>query len=140
MKRTIWLILISVLMAGLVSAQPARSTTIRIGSSSENTYGPEFMVDGQRFTGTQVFVWPEGSKHIVQFLLSVTGDGDILPYQSSGFTDLTRWAFSGWKDNLGLLVPSGSTVQTITATPLLTSLIAQVTTTYRVHIQYFNSP
>ena len=140
MKRTIWLILISVLMAGLVSAQAARSTTIRIGTTSQNTYGPEFMVDGQRFTGTQVFVWPEGSKHIVQFLLSVNGDGDVLPYQSNDFTDQIRWSFSGWKDNQGLLVPSSSTIQTITATPLLTSLIAQVNTTYRVHIQYFNSP
>ena|SRR6267154_2162385 len=84
MKRTIYLILLGLIIAAIAAAQ---SSSIRIGTNLGPGIGPEFMVDGQRYNSTQVFVWPTGSKHVVQFLFSVNLQDDgttiTLPYQGS---------------------------------------------------------
>lgn len=131
MKRTNRLMWLGLLAGGCLWGQAL--TTIRIGASSP---GPVFLVDGTPYSSTQVFEWPVGSKHIVQFPFSLNADGVALPYQSpSG--DTVRYAFQGWTENSGLLSQLGNSVQTISAAPALTSLVANVSTTYRVHIIFF---
>src|SRR6266852_2179573 len=85
MNRDKRLVLLALLACVCAWAQP--STSIRIGTNANslgvNQNGPIFVVDGQQFTSTQVFVWPVGSKHIVQYLLSVDPVSQAqLPYQS----------------------------------------------------------
>ena len=115
-------------------AQSVQSVTIGLSLP-----GPIYIVDGQQFTSQQVFLWPVGSKHSLQFLYSVDEfTGVTLGWQSAN-GDVTRWTFGGWKDNLGLLIPNGAAVQTISVQPGLTSLIGNVTVAYEVAIQFYNS-
>jgi uncharacterized protein (TIGR03437 family) len=132
MKRSIWLITVLILASIVASAQSVSSTIIGLSLP-----GPTYYVDGQAYTTQQVFLWPTGSKHIVQFLVSVDAQGNELPFQSFN-GDIARWTFGGWKENTGLLTPAGDPAQTITADPTLTSFIGQVTVSYRVTIKFFN--
>jgi uncharacterized protein (TIGR03437 family) len=98
------------------------------------------MVDGTSYLQTQVFVWPSGSKHTLQFLFSVDpSSGLTLPYQAvAGNTE--RFAFSGWTTNNGTLTQSSEPILSITASPDLTSIIANLTVQYLMHITFYLSP
>ncbi len=136
MKRASLLIL-TLLLVGIGDAWAQPVSSVSVGLSLP---GPVFYVDGQRYNTRQTFLWPQGSKHIVQFLLSVdVSSGQSLPYQSAS-GDITHWIFSGWVDNLGTLSPSSAVIQTVTATPGLTSLIGQVTVQHKIHVQFYSSP
>jgi uncharacterized protein (TIGR03437 family) len=134
MKRAIWLTL-GVLMASAASwAQSVVGVTVGLSLP-----GPVYYVDGQAFNTQQVFLWPVGSKHTLQFLVSVNAQGTDLPYQSAN-GDVARWTFSGWSENTGLLAPQGATAQTITATTALTSIIGNVTLAIPIQIKFANDP
>jgi uncharacterized protein (TIGR03437 family) len=135
MKRNNWLILIILLAIGGVSAQSL--STITIGANPSSNSGPIFIVDGTSYITTQVFTWPTGSKHIVQFPVAIDSSGNALPYQS-GAGDNVRFQFNGWTENTTLLSQGSSTVQTITADPSLTSFFVNVTVTYLVYINFGN--
>ena len=85
--------------------------TVKIGTNPE---GPYFYVDGRQYTTTQVFLWPVGSKHQVQFPLSVDpASSESLAFQYGRNSNI-RYTFSGWKANGGLeLANSGATEQTV---------------------------
>lgn len=108
------------LASGGVVAQSTIGVTVGL-----TEVGPVFYVDGQSYSNTHIFLWPVGSKHIVQFPYSVDLNGNTLTYQS-GTGDTARWSFGGWIDNPGLLIPNQAPVQTITVYPGLTSLIGTV--------------
>src|ERR1700734_3154325 len=127
MKRINSLIILGLSVCGWASAQTLTAVTI-----STNPTGPIFVVDGTSYITPQVFEWPIGSKHIVQFPLSLDSNGNALPYQS-GASDTIRYSFGSWSDNNTLLAPTSSLSVTITADPALTSLTAVVTVQYRVH-------
>ena len=133
MKRNNWLILICLLGLGGLSAQSL--STITIGTSPTTNSGPVFIVDGTSYGSTQVFSWPTGSKHIVQFPVALDFAGNPLPYQSA-VNDNVRFLFDGWTENTTLLSPTTATVQTLTADPSITTFIANVTINYRVHIDF----
>jgi uncharacterized protein (TIGR03437 family) len=135
MKRVIQLAFIGTLVCAGAWAQTTIST-VRVGTSVE---GPIFFVDGRQYNSTQVFLWPAGSKHTVQFLLSVnTETGDTLAYQYSG-NGTVRYGFAGWKTNGPVLTPTGATEQVVTASPSITEVIGQVVVEYKVRIQLFGS-
>ena len=135
MNRAIWLSVLGLVAVSEISGQGL--STIKIGASLE---GPVFLVDGQRYTSTQVFVWPTGSKHAIQFLLSVdAASNSVLPYQATNY-DVMRYTFGGWTYTGGSVIPSSDTQQIITATPTITAVIAQVGVSYKVRIEFFNSP
>ena len=54
-----------------------------------------FPVDGVSYSSTQVFLWPAGSKHIVQFPFTERPNGTTLPYQLSSDGPM-QFIFSGW--------------------------------------------
>jgi uncharacterized protein (TIGR03437 family) len=120
MKRVKSLSLLMLLASGGAFAQ---TVGVTVGLTE---VGPVFYVDGQQFSNSQVFLWPVGSEHIVQFPFTVNALGQTLPYQG-GTGGTVQWSFGGWADNTGLLVPGGSPVQTITVFSGLTSLIGSVT-------------
>jgi uncharacterized protein (TIGR03437 family) len=110
---------------------------ITIGTSVP---GPNFMVDGTTYTQTQVFVWPTGSKHTLQFLFSVDPTtGLTLGYQDTS-GDTIRYTFGGWTTNTGNLTQTNEAILSITASPDLTSIIAQITVSYKMHITFWLSP
>jgi uncharacterized protein (TIGR03437 family) len=99
------------------------------------------MVDGQVYTQAATLNWPAGTKHLVVFITDPP-----LPGQSADTSVQTstagtvKYGFGGWKDNLGLLIPTGDPVQTITADPRMTSITANVQVSYRVMLDFFNPP
>jgi uncharacterized protein (TIGR03437 family) len=137
MKRVKSLSLLMLLASGGIFAQ---TIGVTVGLSQP---GPVFYVDGQLYGTTQVFLWPEGSKHVLQFPFSEIL-GTSLPYQQSAGVCATvtpcpstiEWTFGGWADNLGLLAQAGSAVQTITVFPGLTSVIGTVTEAVQLAMTY----
>ena len=113
------------------------SSTITISTSSP---GPHFLVDGTLHTTTATLNWPAGSVHTVVFLTDPTLPGQVAgsPVQTSGDGG-TKWLFTSWVDNLGLIQPMADPIQVITANPNITTLTAQVTVSYRVNLNYFSS-
>lgn len=132
MKNLIYRLLLIQAFALLVAlAQPAPVSSIRVYTDPS---GPVFLVDGQTYVGSQTFLWPQGSKHIVQFPLFTNQDGSVSSFQQS--PDATaRYNFGGWIDNNGL-VPVASPTQTITADPKVTFIKAVIATQYRVAVRF----
>jgi uncharacterized protein (TIGR03437 family) len=128
------LAVVALLFGCVASAQTI--STVKVGTSVE---GPYFYVDGRQYTTTQIFLWPTGSKHTVQFLLSIDPDtGTILPFQL-GRNATIRYGFTGWKTNGPSLIPTGSLEQVITADPSITSVIAEVIVQHKIRFEFFNA-
>ncbi|MBM3811213.1 MAG: hypothetical protein FJW20_06205 [Acidimicrobiia bacterium] len=129
MKRVIVISLL-VFAILLLWAQPvaAQVSSVRVIASNP---GARFRVDGTEFWGTASFLWPRGSKHILEFPADEEGR------QLNALFN-TRYRFNAWNDNKGLLASSGSRVVTVTADPEITTYNLTVTTEYRVLINFFN--
>ncbi|HZS94299.1 MAG TPA: hypothetical protein VFA78_05850 [Chloroflexota bacterium] len=139
MNRTIT-IAAAIAFSSVLAAQTPTGSSIRIGA---NVPWAQFMVDGQTYTGMATFLWPQGSKHTVQFISNVIVPPACAPIASAiqAAPDATMaLTFSGWTDNAGLLTPGSDPVQTITADPRITSLLASVSLEYRVILNFFQSP
>ncbi len=132
MNKYTLLILLALLACCGISAQTL--TSIQIGATVN---GPIILVDGIAYTSPQVFTWPTGSEHVVQFVQSVDASGNPLPYQANAGGTVQYW-FVQWVDSTGLLDVPTVPILTITAQPSLTSLIATVTVKYDVHVQFSN--
>jgi uncharacterized protein (TIGR03437 family) len=135
MKQPKWLMLCMLVASGGAWAQSVSSVTVSL-----SVPGPIFIVDGQRYNSPQVFLWPQGSKHSVQFLLSIDETTDApLGYQAAN-GDIARWVFNGWTDNLGDLTPTSNVFQTVTASPSLTTLTGSVTSQFKIALTFYNTP
>jgi uncharacterized protein (TIGR03437 family) len=135
MKRAIQLAAMSILATAGGAWAQVQSTT-KVGLSIE---GVNFSVDGRQYNSTQAFLWPEGSKHIIQFQYSVdVSTGQALNYQYGNYGTV-RYSFSTWVTNGPQLVPSSDPVIVITASPTLTSIIGQLTIEYKLRIQMANN-
>ncbi len=93
--------------------------------------GARFRVDGFEYYTAATFLWPAGSKHILQFESEVDG------YQYNDVR-VTRYVFSGWTDSTGLLLPSAQKVITITADPTVIFFKATLTVEHRVFMLSFD--
>ena len=140
MNRIAKLALFYALPAAL-SAQNATVSSIRIGSDS--VPWARFIVDGQPVTGMSTFMWAAGSKHTIQALNDIaTGDAcpaSLFKAVQMSWNRESALLFTGWTDNTGHLLPSSDPIQTITADPGITSLVANFTLTYRVILTLFNA-
>src|SRR5579864_1569034 len=128
---------IVLLLTGLcASAQTSGTVTI-----SSVPGGARFMVDGQVYTQAVTLNWPAGSKHLLVFITDPP-----LPNQTTSANIQTstsgtvQYLFNSWTDNLGLIIPNGDPVQTVTADPRVTSITATVQASYRVQLDFFNPP
>ncbi len=133
MKRLNRLLLLGFL--GLIGGQALSAqalTSTRIGLNIE---GVRFVVDGQVFNGTQNFVWPEGSSHVVEFIQSFDeGDPQAYQYHLSG---RARYIFGGWaiKSSLAVTLPPGA-VQQFTASRNITELTGTVTEQFPIYLEF----
>ena len=75
--------LICLFLVGLVGLSAQSLSTVTIGSNPTTNNGPIIIVDGTSYSGTQVFTWPTGSKHIVQFPLALAPDGTHVAWMVS---------------------------------------------------------
>jgi uncharacterized protein (TIGR03437 family) len=131
MKRLIYLALSALLIP---TATLAQNTSVVIGTTSTIPNGPIYLVDGTGYIAQQVFVWPVGSKHIVEFPFSFDNNGNQLPYQSVA-NDAIRFTFGGWQANNPSFDQGSNNAVTLTAQSGLTSFIATVSESVQVQIQ-----
>ncbi|MGH9673792.1 MAG: InlB B-repeat-containing protein, partial [Bryobacteraceae bacterium] len=89
----------------------------------------KFLVDGQVYYGSATFLWPQGSKHILQFPVR----DDNFQYADS---ESTRFTFSGWTDGNSLL-QSGGGALTVTADPRVTQITANVAALHRTPVLFY---
>ena len=126
---------ISVLLATPLWCQPPYTTT----SIGTNPSGARFTVDNEPYTSTVVFSWPIGSKHTLVFVTD-PADPPLTTTLQTSTDGGTVYAFNGWRDSAGLLVPGTDPVQTVTASPAITSIRADVTVSFLLKLNFFNDP
>jgi uncharacterized protein (TIGR03437 family) len=132
MKRAISLIFIVFLLSTWSFAQSV--STIDISTS---VAGALFQVDGTLYTSSAVFAWPTGSTHIVEFPLSTSNSETGTNFQTSQNGNI-EYSFGGWSANSGAVSPPAGNFVTVTAEPSLTSLVANVSVSYLVSINFPN--
>jgi len=130
------LFLIGLLCATGLSLEAQNFSTITISTSPS---GASFIVDGQKYSQAATLVWPAGSQHIVAFVTDPPPNGQTTSLVQTSSDGRIQYAFTGWVDNQGLLVPTSSTVQTVTADPSITTLTANVTIFYQLALNFFNA-
>lgn len=118
-----------------ICLQAQSSSTITISTSSP---GARFTVDGAYYTSAANFNWPTGSKHTLVFITDPPLPGQTVSNTQTTVDGGTLFAFGGWVDNAGLLLPGQDPIQIITASPQITSIKANVTVSYKVYLNFFN--
>jgi uncharacterized protein (TIGR03437 family) len=135
MNRYLLSFVISVVLATPLWCQVGPYTTTTIGTNPD---GARFTVDDEPYTSSVVFSWPVGSKHTLVFITDPVQEGQTANTTFQTSTDGgTVYAFNGWHDNAGLLVPGNDPVQTVTASPAITSIRADVTVSFLLKLNFF---
>jgi uncharacterized protein (TIGR03437 family) len=116
-------LLASSLLPGSLTPAAAQSsqTPVTVQASDRDAV---FHVDGTSYKGVANFLWPIGSKHI----LEVKG-----AYQPV-FDERTRLSFQGWADGKGLVTSNGELVFTITADPATPKFLASFIREHRIDL------
>ncbi len=127
----------AVLLTGGSLFAQGQMTAVTITTS---VAGPVFAVDGGQYNGPQLFLWPAGSKHIVQFIGGPM-PGELLAPGAGTYVQLTPsqdtiYSFAGWQENTGLLQNLGTPVITVTADPNVTKIVANVTVLYLLKLHF----
>jgi uncharacterized protein (TIGR03437 family) len=128
------------LLLGLGS-QPAAAqalVSMRIGLTEE---GARFLVDGQVYTHSQVFVWPEGSFHVVQFPFTVEADGTPTPFQYRDDRE-ARYVWFGWQPTFlaGHLQDVSSSAVRVIADRRFPELLGRIRKEFPVTIRFSPNP
>ncbi len=123
-------------LCGCLGAQTSTISSVRVSTAPE---GARFYVDGLPYVAAQIFLWPQGSKHIVQFPTDANLNGSSSGCQVSQSLAY-QYCFSSWSDSSGSLTASGTTDQTVTASPSVTWLQATLNVSYKVHVRFFDGP
>jgi uncharacterized protein (TIGR03437 family) len=132
MKRIALISLI--LLAGMLCVvEPVSAQTAAV--SHVIVKGPDprirFTVDGREYLGAASFLWPEGSKHLIQ--LPVTEDG--CAYDSPRTT--RACSVTGWTASGGLTFPNPATV---TAHPDIKQFDAAATVQHTLNLVFYDGP
>lgn len=110
-------LLVSFSACGLYAQATVSSTTVYTQSP-----GATFYVDGQQFTSSATFLWPQGSEHTLS----------ISPFQQA-YSAQTQYTFTGWKDSTGIL-QSSNPVLIVTADPGIAWFEATMTLQYAISL------
>jgi uncharacterized protein (TIGR03437 family) len=131
MNRAKWLILLILISCGGAWAQ---NSSVQVGTKP---IGAAFSVDGISYVSTQFFLWPQGSKHVLQFPFTQAANGTVLPYQES-IDGTVQFTFSGWSA-AGTTLGGGASQVTITADPTIPSVIANLGENFQSTVLFPNS-
>lgn len=121
--------------AALTGQTTTPVSSIRISTTPN---GARFYVDGQPYSSPQIFLWPQGSKHLLQFPTDIVNGVDTGCQASQ---DLQyKYCFSSWSDSTGTMTPAVAKDQSITASPSVTYISATLTPFYAVRVRMGNLP
>ncbi|MBK5290565.1 MAG: hypothetical protein JJE04_02590 [Acidobacteriia bacterium] len=130
MKRLVALS-IAVMAASMFLADPVKAQVVSGTKVFSTLPDVRFKVDGVVYTGLASFLWPQGSKHILEYFVDDTGNQYNGLYTS-------RYLFSGWRDNTGQITTSTYAV-TITADPAISTYEATVEVQHQVLVRWYGS-
>ena len=134
MPHRLWPLVVALLCAA-AHAQNVPITSVRIYTEPP---GARFYVDGEPYSNPQVFLWPQGSKHILQF--PTANDNGVSTGCQVSRDLLSQFCFGGWTDSTGTLQSGTSGDVTVTASPSLTWIKAVLSPKYRVAIRFLDAP
>lgn len=112
-----------VLHEGLEAQEPV--TSFRVYTEPPNA---PFRVDGRDYAGGATFLWPAGSKHVVEAVETKS------PFSG------TRYVLKEWRDASNSVVPYGAPVQTVTADPALPYLQVVYKVEHLIRLRFFEGP
>ena len=136
MKRLVLLTAIMFAMSLVWTSSAQAQTPAPGGSNTVVTMGhrqAKFMVDGLVYTGSASFLWPNGSKHLLQFA-NINKDG--FQYNDSRNT---RFLFGNWRTDLSGLLTTGGDILTVTASPTLSKITGELLTEHLVNVRFFEA-
>ncbi len=110
------------------SAPGGLNVVVEVGNSQA-----KFIVDGLLYRGSASFLWPEGSKHVLQFA-HINDDG----FQYSDIRT-TRFLFGNWRTNQTGLLTAATNFLSVTASPGLTRISALLVVQHLVQIRFFEA-
>jgi uncharacterized protein (TIGR03437 family) len=110
----------------VLATTSAAQGQIAVTQISAQAADAQFQVDGEWFTGSALFSWPAGSKHVLT----------ISPFQYTGPALKTRYLFAGWTSSNGPISLT-STQVLVTADPTIASYTAQLTIQYAVSLSFY---
>ncbi len=113
-------------LAPAVNAQTVSAT--KVYTSIPNV---RFKVDGLVYFGAASFLWPQGSKHIVEYFVDETGV-QYNPLLTS------RYGFKSWTDSTGKINSDGRIIA-VTADPAISSYLANVAVEHQVLVRWFGT-
>ena len=126
----------SLALGQLLTAQTTTPiSSVRVYS---NPAGARFIVDGSNYNGSQTFLWPAGSKHVLQFPQSYLPDGTPAGYQQTQ-DGSTRYAVASWTLSNGSS-PTGITDLVVVADPSITSIVMNTAISYKVQLRFSSFP
>ncbi|HEU0142848.1 MAG TPA: hypothetical protein VFQ79_24215 [Bryobacteraceae bacterium] len=100
-------------------------TSFRVYTEPPNA---PFRVDGRDYVGGATFLWPKGSKHIIEAVETRS------PFAG------TRYVLKEWRDASNNLVPYSAPVQTVTADPAVPSLQVVYAVHHLIRLRFFDGP
>lgn len=127
MKRLVLIACLHLTMCGLWAQQMGSQFTVHTDFPAAR-----YLVDGQEYQGTVTFMWPEGTIHVIRFLIGDEG------YQFN-MDRTVRYSFLGWEDSSGRLLNPGGRSQIIIASPEFTSFRAKMQVEYVVRLMFWRS-
>jgi len=130
MKRFAWIMFaVLAVMLWLAPAVRAQAVTSVLVKASVPTM--KFKVDGREYIGSASFLWPVGSKHILDVF--VRDDG--FQYND---VNSSRSSFTGWTDNTGKLQTGTATSIVVTADPSISVLTANFNIEHLVQVIWYD--
>ncbi len=129
------LFLASLISSAALMGQTTTTSSIRISTTPA---GARFYVDGQPYVSAQVFLWPQGNKHLLQFPTDIPNGVDTGCQISQDVQ--YKYCFSGWTDSTGAMATGNAKDQTITASPSVTWINTTLTQYYAVRLRFGNYP
>ena len=135
MKRLVALT-VTLFVAALIWTESIQAQTVLTGNSVVVAMGSKqakFYVDGFLYTGSASFLWPTGSKHVLQFAF-VNDDG----YQYNDQRN-SRFQFGAWQTDQSGQTAISSNFLTVTAGPGLSRITGQLGVQHLVQLRFYEA-
>ncbi|HEY7387898.1 MAG TPA: hypothetical protein VH640_05285, partial [Bryobacteraceae bacterium] len=125
-RQTLVGFILGTLCLTALAATSAAQDQLAVTQISTQTPDAQFQVDGEWFTGSALFSWPAGSKHILS----------IAPVEYMEPAFKTRYLLGPWISSNGPVAPPSNQV-VVTADPAIASYTAQLTVQYDVSLRFY---
>lgn len=136
MTKTIRVLIGMLIVGAAVFAQNTPVSSVLISTTPS---GARFYVDGLPYISAQIFLWPQGSKHTLQFPTEAYVNGASAGCQISQNLQF-QYCFTSWTNSNGSMAAGSAPDQSITASPSITWIRAEVRLEYKLRVRFMSTP